>query len=55
MKKLIFSSLFAMLMLVLCQNEMVHAQEKSTATKAILNLRSGISDELAQSFPGIGL
>lgn len=33
MKKMFFSSLFAVLMLVLCQNEMVHAQEKSTATK----------------------
>lgn len=34
MKKMLFSSLFAMLMLVLCQNEMAHAQEKSTTTKA---------------------
>ena len=34
MKKMFFSSLFAMLMLVLCQNEMAYAQKKATATKA---------------------
>ena len=33
MKKIFFSSLFAMLMLVLCQNEMAYAQKKATVTK----------------------
>jgi protein TonB len=31
MKKMFFSSLFAMLMLVLCQDEMAHAQKKADA------------------------
>lgn len=34
MKKLFFSSLLAMLMLVFCQNEMAFAQKKATATPA---------------------
>lgn len=34
MKKMFFSSLFAMLMLVLCQNEMAYAQKKAAVAKA---------------------
>lgn len=33
MKKMFFSSLFAMLLLVVCQNEMAYAQKKATEAK----------------------